>query len=137
MVISSEYCENNNNNTRPRSPLFMKNGYSLTRNPIKNKGMSYTHKEREQLGLRGLFPAGEPLSLDAKVENAMEQFNKKANPLEKYIYLHTIQDADETLFYAILVKYTQETMPYVYTPTVGQACQEWGKIFRHTPRGSY
>jgi malic enzyme len=39
-----------------------------------------------------------------------------------------ISDADETLFYAILVKHTFEVMPFVYTPTVGQACQEWGYV---------
>jgi malate dehydrogenase (oxaloacetate-decarboxylating)(NADP+) len=40
-------------------------------------------------------------------------------------------------FYAILCKHTTETMPFVYTPTVGQACLDWGKIYRHTPRGMY
>lgn len=67
----------------------------------------------------------------------MTQLEKKSSALEKYIFLHTIQDADETLFYAILSKHTKTTMPLVYTPTVGQACQEWSQIYRHTPRGLY
>eukprot|EP00597_Dinobryon_sp_UTEXLB2267_P008115 CAMPEP_0170088140 /NCGR_PEP_ID=MMETSP0019_2-20121128/22464_1 /TAXON_ID=98059 /ORGANISM="Dinobryon sp., Strain UTEXLB2267" /LENGTH=515 /DNA_ID=CAMNT_0010306185 /DNA_START=167 /DNA_END=1714 /DNA_ORIENTATION=+ len=67
----------------------------------------------------------------------MKQLRKKATPLDKYIHMHTIQDSDENLFYAMLVGHTQETMPFVYTPTVGQACQEWSHIYRHTPRGLY
>ena len=77
------------------------------------------------------------MSLNQKVEMTLEQFRKKTSPLEKYIYLHTIQDADETLFFAVLVKYTEEVMPYVYTPTVGEACLQWSNIYRHTPRGLY
>ena len=67
----------------------------------------------------------------------MEQLALKTSPLEKYIFLHTIQDSDETLFYAILINHTAVAMPLVYTPTVGEACQKWGRIFRHTPRGLY
>lgn len=112
-------------------------GYNIARTPIVNRGLSYTHEERNKLGIRGLYPAGAPLSLDAKVELSMEQFRTKTSPLEKYIFLHTIQDSEETLYYAILTKYTSEAMPYVYTPTVGEACQKWSHIYRHTPRGLY
>ena len=77
------------------------------------------------------------MTLETKIDMSMEQLHKKTSPLEKYIYLHTIQDSDETLFYAMLVAHTAEIMPYVYTPTVGQACQEWSAITRHTPRGLY
>jgi malate dehydrogenase (oxaloacetate-decarboxylating)(NADP+) len=111
--------------------------FHILKNPLLNKGTSFTHIERQDLHLEGLVPCGEPLSLDLKVELAMNQLRLKVNPLEKYIYLHTIQDSDETLFYAILGKYTAETMPLVYTPTVGQACQEWSHIHKQTPRGIY
>jgi malate dehydrogenase (oxaloacetate-decarboxylating)(NADP+) len=111
--------------------------YHTLKNPLKNKGISFSEQEREKLGLHGLLPAGEPKSLEAKVEIAMAQLRKKASPIDKYNFLHTIQDSDETLFYAILAKYTKETMPLVYTPTVGQACLEWSHIFRQQPRGLY
>jgi malate dehydrogenase (oxaloacetate-decarboxylating)(NADP+) len=111
--------------------------FNLAKNPWKNKGTSYSHYEREHHGLHGLVPAGEPKSLELKVEIAVQQMRKKALPIDKYNFLHTIQDSDETLFYAILTKYTAETMPLVYTPTVGQACEEWSHIYRQTPRGVY
>ena len=67
----------------------------------------------------------------------MEVLRTKSSPLEKYIYLHTIQDIDETLFFAMLCNHTYEIMPMVYTPTVGEACQKWHKIFKQAPRGIY
>jgi len=112
-------------------------GYKLAKTPLLNKGHSFTSKERDELGLRGLYPAGEPMSLETKVAIAMDQLALKTSPIEKYIFLHTLQDSDETLFYATLIKHTSTIMPFVYTPTVGEACQKWGTIYRHQPRGIY
>ena len=112
-------------------------GYNLAKNPTYNKGQTFSEKERIKLSIEGLYPAGNPLSLATKVEICLAQIRTKASPLEKYIYVHTIQDSDETLFYALLMKYTSEIMPVVYTPTVGEACQKWSLIYRHTPRGLY
>ena len=112
-------------------------GYEIARTPHLNKGHSFSMEERDALGIRGLYPCGQPFTLDEKVNVAMTQLRLKSSPLEKYIFLHTIQDSDETLFYALLLRHTAETMPLEYTPTVGEACQKWGQIFRHTPRGLY
>lgn len=111
--------------------------HHVLRNPALNKGTSFSAQERDAYNLHGLIPGGEPLSMQTKVEIAMEQLRKKSSPLEKYIFLHTIQDSDETLFYAILTQHLKETMPIVYTPTVGQACVEWSHIYRQAPRGMY
>jgi malate dehydrogenase (oxaloacetate-decarboxylating)(NADP+) len=68
---------------------------------------------------------------------AMKQFDEKVTNLEKYTFLHTLQDTHEDLFFQLLTQHTTKLMPYVYTPTVGEACQNWGEIYRHAPRGLY
>jgi malate dehydrogenase (oxaloacetate-decarboxylating)(NADP+) len=112
-------------------------GYSLLKNPSANKGTSFTHEERKQYGIVGLVPGGEPLSLSVKVELVMEQLRSKSTQLEKYIFMQTIQDSDETLYYAALIQHMSEIMPIVYTPVVGEACQKWSHIYRQQPRGIY
>ena len=44
------------------------------------------------------------------------------------------QDVNSTLYYAVLSRHTYECMPFVYTPVVGEACQKFSQIYRHTPQ---
>ena len=81
-----------------------------TRNPITNSAASTPVEKRKELGVRGLVPAAYiPLELD--VERCMGQFRSKSSPLEKYIYIQGIQDVNERLYFAMLIKYTAEIMP--------------------------
>ena len=110
-------------------------GIDLLYDPTLNKGTAFTEEEREALGIEGLLP---PYinSLETQVMRVMENFHKKPTDLEKYIYLMSLQARNETLFYRVVIDEIEETMPIVYTPTVGQACQEYGHILRR-PRGIF
>jgi len=113
----------------------MPTGVDLLHEATLNKGTGFTEEERQALGLEGLLPPYVN-SLETQVIRVMENFHKKPTDLEKYIYLMSLLDRNETLFYRVVMDKTEEMMPIVYTPTVGRACQEYGHIFRR-PRGIF
>ncbi len=110
-------------------------GFALIRDPALNKGTAFTIEEREALGLTGLLPP-RVHTIDEQVERILWNLRRKNNDLQRYIFLTGLQDRNKTLFYRVLVDNIEELMPIVYTPTVGQACIEYGNIFRR-PRGIY
>jgi malate dehydrogenase (oxaloacetate-decarboxylating)(NADP+) len=117
------------------SHLNGKRGVALLQDPLLNKGTAFTEHERDALGLRGLLPP-RIASQEQQLERVLENFRRKDNPLEKYIYLISLQERNEALFYRLVTTHLDEMMPIIYTPTVGLACQKYGHIFRR-PRGLY
>jgi malate dehydrogenase (oxaloacetate-decarboxylating)(NADP+) len=110
-------------------------GISLLRDPHLNKSTAFTEAEREALGLVGLVPEGID-SEDTQIKRALLQLEQKPTDLEKYIFLSQLQDTDETLFYRLLMSDPEHFLPLVYTPTVGEACLQFGHIIRR-PKGLY
>lgn len=110
-------------------------GLALLRDPALNKGTAFTEAEREALGLHGFLPP-RVHTMQEQVLRVLGNLRRKPNDLEKYIFLLSLQGRNKTLFYRVLLDNIEELMPLVYTPTVGQACLEYGHIFRR-PRGIY
>jgi len=110
-------------------------GKALLDDPSLNKGTVFNAAERESLGLHGLLPP-RVFSPADRALHIINNVRRKSNDLEKYLYLAGLQNRNENLFYRVLIDNMEELMPIIYTPTVGQACQEYSKIFSES-RGIY
>ncbi|MDJ0908084.1 MAG: NAD-dependent malic enzyme [Woeseiaceae bacterium] len=116
----------------PPSPY---RGVKILHDPVRNKGTAYTDAERDYLELRGLLPP-RVHSIAEQELRVLSNVREKATDLERYLYLVSLQDRNETLFYRVIMNHIEEMMPIIYTPTVGKACWEFQHIFRQS-RGFY
>ncbi|WP_019586412.1 NAD-dependent malic enzyme [Deinococcus apachensis] len=108
-------------------------GFPLLHLPLLNKSTAFTEEERRLLGLDGLLPPGVS-SLEEQKERAYLRFRQQGTPLEKHAYLRNLQDHNEVLFFALLEDHVEEMLPIIYTPTVGEAVQQFSRLYRY-PRG--
>eukprot|EP01136_Pigoraptor_vietnamica_P000961 Opistho-1_new@26945 len=128
-------------------PSWMR-GVDIFHDPQFNKGTAFPQRERDRLGLRGLLPPRE-LTIDDQLKRAYyglhksgytTDMDKKSGRAEdvvaKYLFLISLQDRNETLFYRLLTDNLAELAPVIYTPTVGYACQHAGTLYRRN-RGMY
>ncbi len=109
--------------------------FELIHNPRLNKGTCFTEKERDTLGLRGLLPC-RVHTADEQLQRAYGNYKAQGSDLDKYIFMSLLLDRNQTLYYRVVLEHLEELMPIIYTPTVGQACQEFGHIFRK-PHGMF
>lgn len=112
-----------------------KRGADILHDPVLNKGTAFTDVERDALGLRGLLPP-RVMTMEEQLARVLPGVRSKPTPLEQYSYLVSLHDRNVTLFYRLVRDHLEEFMPILYTPTVGEACQEWGRVFRRS-RGLY
>jgi len=79
-----------------------------------------------------------PPALDDSVHltRCLAQLRSKDKPIEKYIYLAQLKDANPRAFYKLCSGHMEEITPLIYTPTVGDACLQFSHIYRR-PEGLY
>lgn len=110
-------------------------GTALLTNPMLNKGTAFTDEERTVFALHGLLPPHVG-TLEVQSARRLQAMRKLAGDLDRYVFLRGLQDANETLFYAVLTQNLEEMLPLVYTPTVGEGCQTFSHYW-HYPRGLF
>jgi malate dehydrogenase (oxaloacetate-decarboxylating)(NADP+) len=117
------------------SPVNGKRGMDILHDPTSNKATAYTEAERQALGLVGLVPEVVE-SEDLQLRRVLQQLGTKTTDLERYIYLNSLLDNDEVLFYRTVMSDPARFLPIVYDPTIGEACLKYGHIYRRA-RGMY
>lgn len=124
--------------TRPTTPWVRSvvSGVDLMRNSKYSKGLGFSHEERELLYIRGLLPRA-VLSQEVQAERVLSNIRKKSDPVEQYIYIMSLQERNERLFFHILTNNIEELLPLLQYPTVGRYCQDYSLMFRSLPRGLF
>ncbi len=112
-----------------------KRGIEVLRDPALNKSTAFTEEEKQTLGITGLVPDVTETE-DLQLSRVMMQLGHKATDLDRYIYLISLLDHNETLFYRTVMSDPARFLPIVYDPTIGEACLKFGHIYRQ-PRGMY
>ncbi|HTY60586.1 MAG TPA: NAD-dependent malic enzyme [Bacteroidota bacterium] len=110
-------------------------GRQLLTDPFLNKGTAYTGEERLALGLDGLIRSCVS-DIETQRTRNYEMYERKQDDIEKYIFLQSLLNRNEILFYNLLCNNLTEMLPIVYTPTVGNACLMLSHITREY-RGIY
>lgn len=118
---------------RPLKPKAF--GIDILHDPLWNKSTAFDYSERERLGLRGLLPPT-IRTIQSQVKRCYSHLKELPNDISKNLYLQDIHNRNETLYHRLLIEYIEELAPLVYTPTVGDVCEQFGFNFSRS-RGMY
>jgi malate dehydrogenase (oxaloacetate-decarboxylating) len=110
-------------------------GSAVLASPMLNRGTAFTLAERQALGLTGLLPAGVS-TIEGQLARVYAQYRRQPGDLAKNLYLASLRDRNEVLFYRLLTEHITEMLPIVYTPTVGTAIERYSLEYGR-PRGVY
>jgi malate dehydrogenase (oxaloacetate-decarboxylating) len=130
--MSEEFQANQANSGVVQTRLH---GTELLLNSRLNKGTAFSDEERTAFGLHGFLPPHVG-RLEDQRERRKRALDGRESSFLKYSDLRDLQDTNETLFYSLIEHYTEELVPIVYTPAVGEGCQRFSEIWRR-PRGLF
>lgn len=110
-------------------------GGFILNEPLLNKGTAFTDEERADFSMHGHLPY-HVSTLDEQVQRRYANFKEKKGDLEKFTFLAALQNRNEVLFYKLVLDHIEEMLPYIYTPTVGDASINYSYIYNQV-RGIY
>jgi malate dehydrogenase (oxaloacetate-decarboxylating)(NADP+) len=99
------------------------------------RSIAFTRKERLRLGLQGLLPHA-VVTEPQLVDRVIHTLRALPRDIDRYMALSSMQERNERLFYRTVIEHIDEVMPWIYTPTVGEACREFSHIMRE-PKGFF
>lgn len=110
-------------------------GTVLLNTPYFNRGSAHSAEERREFNLTGLLPSGIQ-TLDQQVERAYEQYSSRHDDLAKNTFLTSVKEQNLVLYFRLVHDHMKEMFSVVYTPTEGDAIQNFSRLFRR-PEGCF
>ncbi|AEO69827.1 3a18aae4-da30-4613-aa74-9d129cdda077 [Thermothielavioides terrestris] len=110
-------------------------GTVLLNHPYFNKGSAFTAAERRDFELTGLLPPSVQ-TLEQQAQRAYEQYSAGADDLAKNTFLTSMKEQNVVLYFKLLLDHLEEMFSVVYTPTEGEAIQNYSRLFRR-PEGVF
>lgn len=130
-------------------------GTTLLNHPFFNKGSAHPKEERHAFNLTGLLPQSVQ-TLEQQAHRAYEQYSTRPNDLAKNTFMTSLKEQNEVLFYKVrhshatdcflsvafsdmlqlLYDHLEEMFSIIYTPTEGDAIQNYSRLFRR-PEGCF
>ena len=110
-------------------------GRTLLNDTFYNKGTAFSHEERHQLGLHGMLPTNLQ-GLERQVARAYQQYSTLGTDLEKNTFMTSMAEQNTVLYYRLIQEHLKEMFSIIYTPTEGDAIENYSRIFRR-PDGCF
>ncbi|KAI0895459.1 hypothetical protein F4806DRAFT_82537 [Annulohypoxylon nitens] len=110
-------------------------GTVLLNTPYFNRGSAHTEEERREFNLTGLLPTSIQ-TLEQQVERAYQQYVSRHDDLAKNTFLTSLKEQNLVLYFKLLQDHLKEVFSVVYTPTEGDAIQNFSRLFRR-PEGCF
>ena len=112
----------------PRAPAILDD-------PARNRGVAFSVRERAELGLTGLLPAG-VLTLAQQADRAYAQLASLPDSLARSVYLGQLHDRNETVYFRVLSDHLTDLLPIVGDPAADLPVDQYSPEHRR-PRGIY
>ncbi|KGQ04588.1 NAD-dependent malic enzyme [Beauveria bassiana D1-5] len=100
-----------------------------------NKGSAFPNNERREFKLHGLLPP-KIQTLEEQVDRAYQQYSSCGDDLAKNTFMASMKAQNEVLYYKLLETHLKEMFSIIYTPTEGDAIQNYSRLFRK-PEGCF
>ncbi|KAE8363653.1 hypothetical protein BDV27DRAFT_4832 [Aspergillus caelatus] len=100
-----------------------------------NKGSAFSEEERNVFKLHGLLPPNIQ-TLEDQVQRAFQQYKSRPDALAKNTFMASMKAQNEVLYYKLIQTHLKEMFSVIYTPTEGDAIQNYSRLFRR-PEGCF
>lgn len=104
-------------------------GHNLLTSPAYNKGTAFTAAERETFDLHGLLPTNVQ-TLEVQVRRAYQQYASRDSDIAKNTFMTSMAEQNTVLYYRLIQDHLKEMFPVIYTPTEGDAIENYSRLFR-------